>query len=226
MEITIEKLLGIIKKNLIFILIVGILFGAIAYIITDFFISPTYEASISIYVDTPINQQTTIDNQRKKAQTYITILSTVQFCEQLLDKVDSNISDNFTASSLQSNIKFSILNNTEVFRMTIEGKNPQDLIAIAEAAVIFAPDYIKTIDKVANVSIIENPINDKIMKPVSPSLSKNTVIGVILGLAFSFGLVFLKEMLDVRIKSAEDITSRFNYPIIGKIPIFYGETKK
>lgn len=226
MEITIEKLFEIIKKNWIFILILGILFGAIAYIFTDFFITPTYEASISIYVDTPLNQQTTIDTQRKIAQTYITFLDSYKFCQLLIDELDSNISANYTPSLLKSNIRFSILNSTEIFRMTITGKSPQDLISIAEVAAIFAPVHIKSIDEDANVSIIENPINEKIMSPVSPSISKNTVIGIILGLAFSFGLVFLKEMLDIRIKSAEDITSRFNYPILGKIPMFIGDTKK
>ena len=226
MEITIEKLLEIIKKNLVFILIVGILFGAIAYIITDFFITPTYEASISIYVDTPLNQQTTIDTQRKLAQTYITFLDSYDFCQQVIDRSTQEIAENFTESSLKSNIRFSILNNTEVFRMTIAGKDPKHVLAIAQTASAFVPEYIISLKSDANVSIIESPIEKNVMKPVSPSLSKNTVIGIILGLAFSFGLVFLKEMLDIRIKSAEDITSRFNYPIIGKIPIFHGETKK
>ena len=115
MEITIEKLLEIIKKSWIFILVVGILFGAIAYIITDFFITPTYEASISIYVDTPVNQQTTtIDTQRKLAQTYITFLDSYNFCQQIIDRSTQEIIENFTESSLKSNIRFSILNNTEV----------------------------------------------------------------------------------------------------------------
>ena len=226
MEITIEKLLDILKKNWIFILIVGVLFGAIAFILTDFFITPTYEASISIYVDTPLNQQTTIDTQRKLAQTYITFLDSYDFCQQIIDKSDQEIFTNYTESSLKENIRFSILNNTEVFRMTIIGKEPEHLLAIAKTASAFVPEYIKSLKHDANVSIIESPNEKNVMKPVSPSISKNTVIGVILGLAFSFGLVFLKEMLDTRIKSAEDITSRYNYPIIGKIPIFHGDTKK
>ncbi|MDD2268420.1 MAG: Wzz/FepE/Etk N-terminal domain-containing protein [Eubacteriales bacterium] len=228
MEITLEKLLEIIKKNIIFILIVGILFGAIAFIVTDFFITPTYEADVRLYVSSPYastQPQPTIDVLRKMTQTYITILETHEFCKTVLENVDPAVASNYTPSSLKSAIKYSIVSNTEVFDITITGKNSSDLFAIAEVVASLAPERIKKYNPDANINVVEPPIKSEIEKPVAPSARNNTIIGVILGLAFSFGLVFLREILDVRIKNSDEIVARYKYPIIGRVPIFHGDIK-
>ena len=224
MEITLEKLLDILKKNVIFIVIVGILFGAIAFIITDFFITPVYKSHARLYVQ-PNSSTQSPDLLKKMTQTYITFLETEAFCENILQNVDPSISANYSASSLKSMISYIFVSNTEVFEIVITGSNPSDLFTLAEAAARLAPERVRKFDSNANLTIIEGPVKSVTETPVSPNVKNNTLIGVILGLAFSFGLVFLREIIDIKIKNADEITTRYKYPVIGRVPIFHGVKK-
>ena len=106
MEITTEKLFDVLKKNFIFILIVAVLFSALSFIVTKFFIKPTYKAEISLYVDTPIDTNLSIDQVRKVAQTYILLLDTNAFCDQVLASIGTSLSVNYTASQLKKMIEY------------------------------------------------------------------------------------------------------------------------
>ncbi|HBL85371.1 MAG: hypothetical protein A2Y17_11725 [Clostridiales bacterium GWF2_38_85] len=225
MEITVEKLYEILKKNIIFILIVAVLFSALAFIITNFFITPTYQAQVILYVDTPVNTTVTIDQLRKVTQTYIYFLDTQAFCEQVLNNVDASISDKYKPSQLKSMISYLIINNTEVFEITITGKEPSDLYILANAITTNAPQRISEFDKESNVGIVETAIQERVNRPISPNVRNNTIIGALLGIIFSFGLVFLKEIFDVRIKGADDITAKYHLPVLGGVPLFYNDVK-
>ena len=59
--------------------------------------------------------------------------------------------------------------------------------------------------------------------PSSPSLPRNVLIAVFLGLAAAGALVFLLEQLDDAIRSPEDIEQRLHLPLLGAVPSIPGE---
>jgi succinoglycan biosynthesis transport protein ExoP len=54
--------------------------------------------------------------------------------------------------------------------------------------------------------------------PSSPKTSKNTLIGGALGLFIGFGLAFLLEHLDFRIRRPEDLEAIYRVPVLGVVP--------
>ena len=52
MEISFKDILRIIKKNIVFIVIVSLLFSVCSFFITNFFIKKTYTATVKLYVTT------------------------------------------------------------------------------------------------------------------------------------------------------------------------------
>lgn len=54
--------------------------------------------------------------------------------------------------------------------------------------------------------------------PVRPRRALNLVLGLIGGLAFGIGFVFLQEYLDSSLKTPEDITRHLNLPTLGIVP--------
>ena len=57
--------------------------------------------------------------------------------------------------------------------------------------------------------------------PIRPSMPKYTImvpVGVMLGLAFGFGLAFLLELMDTSIRSPADISRKIDLPLLGMIP--------
>jgi polysaccharide biosynthesis transport protein len=53
---------------------------------------------------------------------------------------------------------------------------------------------------------------------LAPNTTRNTVIGVILGLVIGIGLVFAREAFDTRIRSAEQVAAELGLPLFGRLP--------
>ncbi|MGH2834456.1 MAG: YveK family protein, partial [Solirubrobacteraceae bacterium] len=54
--------------------------------------------------------------------------------------------------------------------------------------------------------------------PSSPKVSRNTILGAVLGLLFGLGLAFLLERLDRRIREPKDLEAIYGLPLLGVIP--------
>lgn len=64
MEISFKDITRVIKKNIVFILIVSLLFAVISFFVTTFFIQKTYTAYIKLHVETKYNTSSAMeDNQ-------------------------------------------------------------------------------------------------------------------------------------------------------------------
>ncbi|HWY17139.1 MAG TPA: polysaccharide biosynthesis tyrosine autokinase [Solirubrobacteraceae bacterium] len=54
--------------------------------------------------------------------------------------------------------------------------------------------------------------------PSSPKVSRNTVLGAIVGLLLGFGVAFLIERLDRRIREPKDLEAIYRLPLLGVVP--------
>ena len=54
--------------------------------------------------------------------------------------------------------------------------------------------------------------------PSSPETSRNTALGAFLGLLLGFGIVFLLERLDRRIREPKDLEAVYGLPLLGVVP--------
>ena len=79
-----------------------------------------------------------------------------------------------------------------------------------------APELIIQTVKAGSVEVITPPrARDG---KVSPSTSKNAILGGLLGLLISTALVVLISLFDRTIKTDEDIARVLNLPVLGVIP--------
>jgi Mrp family chromosome partitioning ATPase len=53
---------------------------------------------------------------------------------------------------------------------------------------------------------------------VSPRTTRNGVLGLLLGVVLGLGLAFLRETLDTRVRSAQEIGDRLELPLLGRVP--------
>jgi capsular exopolysaccharide synthesis family protein len=54
--------------------------------------------------------------------------------------------------------------------------------------------------------------------PSSPKVSRNTVLGAVLGLLLGFGIAFLLERVDRRIREPKDLEAIYELPLLGVVP--------
>lgn len=70
-----------------------------------------------------------------------------------------------------------------------------------------------TASNIAIVDVAQVPI-----QPSSPSFKRNLAIAFIFGLGIAFGLVFLRDQLDDRLRVPEDVEDKIGVPLLGVIP--------
>jgi polysaccharide biosynthesis transport protein len=63
-------------------------------------------------------------------------------------------------------------------------------------------------------------------KQVQPRPVRNGLLGLVLGLILGAGLAFLREALDTRVRSSEEIAQQLGVPLLGRIPEPPGQLQK
>src|SRR5690606_588304 len=68
---------------------------------------------------------------------------------------------------------------------------------------------------VSNSKLIDTPKAEK--EPYSPKRKIIYALGLVLGLVFPLAIIYFKDLLNVRIRSIDDIENRNSLPILGMI---------
>lgn len=219
MELDLRKLLEILLRRW-WIICASLVVGTIsAFLITYFLIDPIYSAKATLYVYNSENRLNTstitssdISVSKTLVDTYIVILKS----DVVLNEVAKESNLGYSANEIRNMISASSVNNTEVFQVTIENKDPIHAQIIANTLVDLAPPQIIRVVHGGSVEVIDNAILPT--SPSSPNIMLNTVIGALFGLVLSVMGALLFEMLDTRIKTEGDLTELFTIPVIGVIP--------
>ena len=218
-EITIAHIIMLIKQSFA-IVILGAVLGLIGGLcFTKVMFEEKYSSTIKLYAQIPQGETVTSSAQLKTeyelvrtvVNTYFEMLSTKDFYEKI--KVITNSKE--SANKIGKMIKFSARNGTEIFKATVTADDPYTAVAIAAAIGEEAPRTLAALQGYAIVKIVDNPS----MNPnsIKPNYRRNLILGFVAGLVLAVGVIVLKDMLDVRIKSSEDLYSRYNVNILAEV---------
>lgn len=228
MEIDIQKILQIVQKKWKVFVACGLIGVIVAFLFASYGVAPKYTSKVSFlaYVknDTvEVNDSTggaASANTKstytiKMIPTYITLLQTDDFYNNL--KTASGV--DMTIGQLKSAITYQQTQDTTIFSVSVTTGDADASKKIA--------DYIS---EAAPKAIQESNDNDvttvKVIDPATKGLAQKAnvvmyaAVGLILGLALAFAYALIRDMLDVHFKTEEDVTSRYNIPLLGSIPDF------
>lgn len=217
-EITLQEIFGILWSKVLWIILISILGGSIAFGISHYVIKPMYTSRISMYVNSNTDKSTTvaslndINASQKLVSTYIEILKS----DKVLGHVIEEANLPYTQSQLRQMITANGMSGTEIFEVKVTTKNPQEAARIANTIAEVAPVEIIRVVKAGSVELIDEAI--PATKPTSPNVALNTIIGLLLGGVVSVLGVLVLHMLDGRVKSEEDLKKHCDYPVLGTIP--------
>lgn len=221
MEISFKDILRIIKKNLIFILIVSLIFAVCSFFVTKFFIKKTYTSTVKLYVSANYNGSSGNEDlslysyTSKLVATYIQMLDTNSFYTSVSKALD----EKYTASELQAMIKFTGVDDTEVFKADVISDSPTAAKSIADAVAKVAPVTISSILKNnSQLKIVDEATIPK--NPTSPNVLKNVLLALLAGLVISLAIAFIRDYFDVKIKYNEEMTTLCKVPVLAAIPDF------
>ncbi|WP_425538134.1 YveK family protein [Microaceticoccus formicicus] len=220
-EISLLELWYGIRKRILFIIFLTLLFGAAAFGVSKFLITPQYEASTTMVIGKPKDygqensdmiKYSDIQLNQKLVTTYSEIIKSRGIAKQVIDNLDLNVE----VKELAKAVSVQTVKDTEVITVKVIDTIPRRAVDIANETSEIFRDSIKVIMNIDNVQILDAAELPE--KPIKPSVLRNTAIGLILGLFISVGIAIVKETLDTTIKSPEEITSEFNLTVLGVIP--------
>lgn len=224
MEFSLKEIISILLKRSIIIMISTIVGMSILYSVSNYIISPSYTASVQMYVNAKETTQSADINELYYAQkvvtTYTNFLKTNVFYQKVIDKAGLP----YTVEQLRKNTSIKIVNNTEIFQIAVTTKNANDSFKLVEAMQVVAPELIKSIRKTTELCIVDPVIYDTV--PSAPHILKNTLIGAIIGFLLSSAMILFWEIFDVNVKNEEDLVKKYHKPILGSIPDYHAKKAK
>lgn len=220
-EVDLGRVLDALLHKSWIILIVSILCAALVFSCTMLFVTPQYEASAKFYVnnssfsvgDASVSISSgDITASKSLVNLYIIILDTRETLNEVLaySGVDCTLDD------LQDMIRAESVNETEVFRVVVTSPDPQQAEQIASAICKVLPARISSIVESTSAKVVEAAVVPS--RPSSPNYTMSTVLGFLMGFVLSAGIIILRLIFDVTIRSEDDISQLANYPILAAVP--------
>lgn len=231
-QIDIKRMIEIVLDRIVSIVVITLVFGLISFALSKYFITPKYESSITMYINnrrstTSIDQENVetktlssdITASQQLVPTYIEMLKSNNVLQTVSDTVEKKTGEVYTVKKLKGMIEAEAVSNTEIIRVSVRVVDAAIAREIANTIADVAPDKIQNFIERSDVRIIDRA---KIStSPVTPNVRNNTILGALLGLVLSISFILLRELFDVRVKSADDLVMRFQYPVLGTIPEIY-----
>ena len=216
-SLDLRTLWSLIKKNYILIMLSFIAGVAGAFFISALLISPKYEASMTLVVNTRDEQSITItgdqiNSARQLVNTYAVILTN----ETLIDEIIRVLNLNYSVASLKERISAEPVSQTQVMRMTVVDRDPNTAKMILVEIMNRAEELLTTTVKAGSVEIVSPPrIN---YTPVSPRVGLNTAIGGVIGLFLAMVVIFIRKAMANTFITDEDVAAHLGLPVLAVIP--------
>lgn len=219
-DIDLGKIFFMMKKRVIYIILATMVCAVVSGCITEFFMTPKYTTSCSLYVNNDPDNVSSIKrynaNDLTAAQqlvkTYIFVLTSDSFLEEVAKTINSDLS----AAQIRSMVSCAQYEETEGFKVYVTSTSPELSANICNAIAEIAPTQLVEKIKAGGVAVIDYakvPTN-----PSSPNLKRNVLIGAAIGFLVSFIGFFGYELFDTTITSEKDIEREFDIPLLGSIP--------
>jgi capsular polysaccharide biosynthesis protein len=222
MEIDLKDYIVVVKRRWKLILALVVILTGLVAIWSQFFITPTYEASTKIIVtkSDANNQITSLD--LNAVNTNIQLINTykeVIKTPRIMDLVVKQYPEfGLTSEQLSEKVQVSSVNETQVMTISAEDSSYTLAAAIVNATSEVFQKEISKIMKVDNVSILNTAnLNDQ-PDPIKPNKLLNVAISFVVSLMLGVATAFLIEYLDDTVKSEEDISRLLGLPTLTMIP--------
>ena len=216
-QLDIMLLIKSIWEKKILILLVTFLFAAVSLAYSIFLVTPQYSSTTKVYV---VNQKkddkaiTTQDVQLGSllVKDYKEIILSNKVMEDAADKSGTGL----TAKELAKKVSVDAPKDTRIISITVRDKDPQVASELANTVKEVSADQIKEVTKIEDVTTLEEA--KAATSPSSPNIPKNGILATVLGFIIAVAGVVLFELLDYRIKRAEDIEDGMGLVLLGVVP--------
>jgi len=201
------------------IVLAALLFGAAGFSCACFLVTPMYQATALMYVNnSSISVGSTsislsdLTASQTLVDTYIVIMKTRTVLNEVIEKAELE----YSYEELYDMIDASSVNGTEIFAVTVTGPDPEEAGRIANMLTDLLPEKIAEIMDGSSARVVDYAVAP--VEKSSPSITRYTGVGVLLGILFSCGIILLRVLLDEQIRDGDYLTQTYDLPVLAEIP--------
>ena len=217
-QLDIMLLLRRIWEKKVLIVLVTLLFTVVSLAVSIFLVTPQYSSTTKVYVVNQTKDEkkaiTTQDVQLGSllVKDYKEIILSNRVMEEVADKSGINL----TAKQLAKKVSVEAPKDTRIISITVQDKDPQVASDLANTVKEVSADQIKEVTKIDDVTTLEEA--KAANSPSSPNIPRNGILATTLGFILAVAGVVLFELLDDRVKRAEDIEETMGLVLLGVVP--------
>ena len=222
-EINILALCKSLLRKAWLIVLCAVVFGIGGYIYTDQCVDPMYRSSILLYVN---NSAKTDDNDnisssdlatsQRLVKTYIIILRSDPVMDKVAANLERSTGKKLSGAAINGMISAGAEDDTEVFRVSVSNTDPVLAAEVANAVAAVAPKEIEAVILGSSAKVVQQA--SVAGAPYSPNKTRQAALFAVIGAVLAIAFVLIREFMDVRIKSEEDLAEICDAPILGYIP--------
>lgn len=214
-EIDVLFLLKKLWSKKFLIIFTALFFGTLSLIASIFLIDPAYTATTRVYVVGQSSESVTTQDLQAGSylvKDYQEIIKSSEVLSKVIAKEESPLS----TDELSNMISVVVPTDTRVISISVESKDPKEAAQLTNSVREVAADKIKEVTKVQDVTTLEEAQVPE--KPSSPNTKRNLILGALVGAAVAIIGVLLTEVLDDRVKRAEDVEEVLGLTLLGVVP--------
>lgn len=214
-EITVIDIFKIIKSHITLIATMSILGLTIAFLITNFLITPEYSSNTQLLVNHSPSENTI---QQSEINANIQLINTYEDIIRnpiVLNQVKENLTLSESIDELRNKITVESDQSSQVFSVRVQDENPYLASEIANETANVFQENVDEIMNVDNVSIISDAVPGD--SPSSPNIVLNSIIGALIGFFIGLTITFLKVILDTTVKEESFVINEIGWANLGQI---------
>ncbi len=225
-EIDLKRIAEALLHKIWLIVLMSVLGAIAAFFFTYYLITPEYQSSAMFYVN---NNRISLENvgisaadvsaSRGLVDSHIVILRARATLNDIVDKAGVSM----TADELGRMISAAPVNSTEIFEVVVTGPDPYETERIARAIEDILPKRIEDILEGSSAEVVDSAMVPT--RPSSPSYPKNVIVGFLLFMMGTVGVIVLRLLFDTTIRTEEAVAQLTSCPILASIPDMMVQSK-
>lgn len=214
-EVTLQNVFIALKKRLVIICIVAILFSCGAWAYTKYFITPVYATQVSFCVFAGQRENDSItsgelNSDAATATTYSLLLTSQPIVTAVSDALNGEISAGAIHNMLSAEV------DSQIIYVTVRGTDPLRIVRVANAMLDVAPSSVSALVRAGEMVAVDRPTMPS--APIYPNTKSNIVMGFMIGLLLASAVVVAFTLFDTTVWREEDLERVFHIPVLGRVP--------
>lgn len=218
---TLLELLQLMRKHLKLVILLPIVCALAMGVYSYAFMANTYTASTSMYV---LAKQTSANSDN--AANYSNLNASQMLANDVFtllksDRIAADTVKNLHLDSLKGySTKVTSETTSRVITLSVTGSDPDTSAAIANEMASNVSKVAQQVMDVQSVNVIDQAVSPS--SPSGPNRSMYIAVALLAGLFIAIAIVVVSDMLNTKVRNADEVEELLGLPVIGRMPAVKG----